>query len=194
MRGVKAEGGWAVVSTEEVEIHPSSETAPYIEGRLWDDADIPAYRLVVEAIHRHGALAAIELVPSGISHNTMEQYRIQRRLRDLGVDIVPHHVVAGSTTDGVVLHSVFGGDPALRDSGAIVLVKSRTPHDELAVALAQMRASWADAGLQTMRAVGDALAPGTIAAAVWDGRRFAEELGGSSEEALFRRDVPAVGA
>jgi dimethylamine/trimethylamine dehydrogenase len=25
MRGVKAEGGWAVVSTEEVEIHPSSD-------------------------------------------------------------------------------------------------------------------------------------------------------------------------
>ena len=41
MRGVKAEGGWAVVSTEEVEIHPSSDLTPYIEGRLWDDADIP---------------------------------------------------------------------------------------------------------------------------------------------------------
>ena len=44
MRGVKAEGGWAVVCTEEVEIHPSSEVSPYIEGRLWDDADIPALR------------------------------------------------------------------------------------------------------------------------------------------------------
>ena len=34
MRGVKAEGGWAVVSTEEVEIHPSSDVSPYVEGRL----------------------------------------------------------------------------------------------------------------------------------------------------------------
>ena len=33
MRAVKAEGGWAVVSTEEVEIHPSSDLSPYIEGR-----------------------------------------------------------------------------------------------------------------------------------------------------------------
>ena len=40
MRGVKAEGGWAVVSTEEVDIHPSSDVSPYIEGRLWDDSDI----------------------------------------------------------------------------------------------------------------------------------------------------------
>jgi dimethylamine/trimethylamine dehydrogenase len=37
MRGIKAEGGWAVVSTEEVEIHPTSDVAPFIEGRLWDD-------------------------------------------------------------------------------------------------------------------------------------------------------------
>ena len=65
MRGVKAEGGWAVVSTEEVEIHPSSDVSPYIEGRLWDDADLPALALMTEAIHRHGALAAIELVHGG---------------------------------------------------------------------------------------------------------------------------------
>lgn len=67
MRGIKAEGGWAVVSTEEVEIHPSSDVSPYIEGRLWDDADIPALRLVTEAIHAHGALAAIELVHAGMN-------------------------------------------------------------------------------------------------------------------------------
>ena len=32
MRGVKAEGGWAVVCTEEVEIHATSEIAPYHRG------------------------------------------------------------------------------------------------------------------------------------------------------------------
>jgi dimethylamine/trimethylamine dehydrogenase len=35
MRGIKAEGGWGVVCTEEVEIHHSSDLSPYIEGRLW---------------------------------------------------------------------------------------------------------------------------------------------------------------
>lgn len=66
MRGVKAEGGWAVVSTEEVEIHPSSDVSPFIEGRLWDDRDIPALALMTDAIHNHGALAAIELVHAGM--------------------------------------------------------------------------------------------------------------------------------
>ncbi len=66
MRGVKAEGGWAVVCTEEVEFHHSSEVAPYIEGRIWDDADIPAHARLVEKVHEHGSLAGIQLVHSGI--------------------------------------------------------------------------------------------------------------------------------
>jgi dimethylamine/trimethylamine dehydrogenase len=67
MRGVKAEGGWAVVSTEEVEIHPSSDVSPYIEGRLWDDSDIPFLEMMTQAVHRHDALAAIELVHAGMN-------------------------------------------------------------------------------------------------------------------------------
>jgi len=54
MRGVKAEGGWAVVCTEEVEIHPTSDTGGFIEGRLWDDADIPAHERIVEQVHAYG--------------------------------------------------------------------------------------------------------------------------------------------
>jgi dimethylamine/trimethylamine dehydrogenase len=71
MRAIKAEGGWAVVSTEEVEIHPSSDVAPYVEGRLWDDLDIPALALMTQGIHRHGALAAVELVHAGMNASNL---------------------------------------------------------------------------------------------------------------------------
>ncbi|MCY7299267.1 MAG: FAD-dependent oxidoreductase [Ilumatobacteraceae bacterium] len=67
MRGVKAEGGWAVVCTEEVEIHHTSALDGAVEGRLWDDMDIPAHRLTVERVHAHGGLAGIELVHSGLN-------------------------------------------------------------------------------------------------------------------------------
>jgi len=72
MRRVKAQGGWGVVSTEEAEIHPSSDLAPYVEQRIWDKRDIPALRLMTEAVHEHGALAAIELTHSG--HNAINLY------------------------------------------------------------------------------------------------------------------------
>jgi dimethylamine/trimethylamine dehydrogenase len=65
MREMKAAGGWAVVSTEECEIHPSGDLTPYVEARLWDDRDIPALALMSDKVHAHGALAALELSHNG---------------------------------------------------------------------------------------------------------------------------------
>ena len=67
MRGMKAEGGWAVICTEECEIHPTGDVSPYAEARLWNDDDIPALALMCEAVHAHGALAGCELVHNGPS-------------------------------------------------------------------------------------------------------------------------------
>ncbi len=61
MRGMKAEGGWAVVNTEYCSIHPSSDDTPYPYARLWDAEDVRAQALMTEAVHRHGALAGCEL-------------------------------------------------------------------------------------------------------------------------------------
>ncbi|MFK7997112.1 MAG: FAD-dependent oxidoreductase [Granulosicoccus sp.] len=66
LRGIKAEGGWGVVSTQETEIHPSSDLTPSNQARLWGAADIPSLRLVTEAIHEHGSLAAIQLAHNGL--------------------------------------------------------------------------------------------------------------------------------
>ena len=67
MRGVKAEGGWAVVCTEEVDFHPDSDTGGYVEGRLWDDADIPMHERLVNEVHAHNSLAGIEFVHNGMA-------------------------------------------------------------------------------------------------------------------------------
>ena len=49
MRAMKAEGGWAVVCTEETDIHPTGDLTPLVEGRLWDDRDIPVFARMNEA-------------------------------------------------------------------------------------------------------------------------------------------------
>ena len=79
MRGLKAEGGWGVVCTEEVEIHHSSDLSPYFEGRLWNDDDIPALALMAEAVHKHGALAGIQL-----AHNGLDAPNLYSRTPPLG--------------------------------------------------------------------------------------------------------------
>jgi dimethylamine/trimethylamine dehydrogenase len=64
-REVRAEGGWGVVNTGYCSIHPSSDDSPLPYGRLWDDQDIKVHALMVDAVHRHGALAGVELWHGG---------------------------------------------------------------------------------------------------------------------------------
>jgi dimethylamine/trimethylamine dehydrogenase len=67
MRRVKATGGWAVLCTEQAEIHHTSEITPFIELRIWDDADMPMLTRIADAIHEGGALAGIELCYNGMN-------------------------------------------------------------------------------------------------------------------------------
>jgi dimethylamine/trimethylamine dehydrogenase len=84
MRGVKAEGGWGVVATEVCEIHPSGDVTPHVEARLWDDRDIPALALVADSVHKHGALAAIEL-----GHHGMRAFNRYSREIPMGPTCAP---------------------------------------------------------------------------------------------------------
>ncbi len=67
MRGIKSQGGWAVIFTEQCEIHHTSEITPFIELRLWDDSDIPMIAKMADKMKEYGALAGIQLVYSGIN-------------------------------------------------------------------------------------------------------------------------------
>jgi dimethylamine/trimethylamine dehydrogenase len=66
-RETKAEGGWGVVCTGAVSIHPSSDDAPLPFATLWDENDVRSHALTVDAVHRHGSLAGIELWHGGAS-------------------------------------------------------------------------------------------------------------------------------
>ena len=65
-RRMKAEGGWAVVCTEQCSIHPSSCAAPYGERRLWNDDYAEQLRGWVDTMHEYGVLASVELVHNGL--------------------------------------------------------------------------------------------------------------------------------
>ncbi len=66
MREVKAEGGWAVVNTEYCSMHPSSDDGPYAFCTLWDEDDVRNMATMTEGVHRHGALAGVQLWHGGM--------------------------------------------------------------------------------------------------------------------------------
>lgn len=107
---------------------------------------------------------------------TMEQHRIQARLLELEVGIEASRAVTATTTRGVMTSCAFTGAEREIACDAAVFVTARLPEETLYRELLARREEWADAGLRTVKAVGDCWCPGTIAAAVWEGHRYAEEL------------------
>lgn len=65
MRGMKAEGGWGIVCTEQCDFHHTGDITPYTETRMWDDADIGYLAGMCNAVHEYGSLAGVELVHNG---------------------------------------------------------------------------------------------------------------------------------
>jgi len=89
-RETKAEGGWGVVCTGACSIHPSSDDSPLPFARLWDNDDIRSHALMTEAVHRHGALAGVELWHGGGS--TMNRTSRIAPLSPSGIGWMPTHV------------------------------------------------------------------------------------------------------
>ena len=71
-RGMKAEGGWAAVCTEEALVSPDSDFWPVVSQRIWDEDDARNLALMAEEAHRHGALAGVELTHGGAHGNARE--------------------------------------------------------------------------------------------------------------------------
>jgi len=64
-RATKAEGGWGVVCTGYVSVHPTADDSPLPYATLWDDNDIRSHALMTDAVHAQGSLAGIELWHGG---------------------------------------------------------------------------------------------------------------------------------
>ena len=70
-REINAEGGWAVVCTEYCSIHPSANEDPYPQCTLWDEDDVRTLADMTERVHRHDALAGVELWYGGYSSGNL---------------------------------------------------------------------------------------------------------------------------
>lgn len=67
MREIKAEGGWGVVCTEIAEVSHDTEFWPFPSLHLWRDEHVGQIAKIPNAIHRHGALAGVELGHVGLA-------------------------------------------------------------------------------------------------------------------------------
>jgi dimethylamine/trimethylamine dehydrogenase len=97
MREVKAEGGWGVVCTEYCSIHPTSDDGPYAFATLWDEDDVRVQAKMTEAVHRHGALAGVELWHGG--HHAVNRTSREAPLSPSGLPLHFVHPVQSRAMD-----------------------------------------------------------------------------------------------
>ena len=74
-RGMKAEGGWAAVNTEEALISSDTDYWPVVSTRVWDEDDMRNLSLMCDEAHKHGSLAGIELTHGGVHADGRESRR-----------------------------------------------------------------------------------------------------------------------
>lgn len=146
---------------------------------VFDDDHYYLGGVIAELLAKEGLAVTLVTPAAHVSQwttNTLEVARIRKRVIRAGVDVRTNTAVTAVTPDGVTTACVYTGDEGALSADSVVMVTARLPHDGLYQDLMNRETEWADADLLSVRAIGDAWAPGTIAAAVWSGHRYAEEL------------------
>ena len=124
---------------------------------------------------------------------TQEYRHIQKRLRSLGMQIVTGHNIVAVDGDGAQSPACTAAASSAWRARRVVAVTARLPNDSLQQALLALAADWHDAGIESVTPIGDCLAPGLIAHAVYAGHRYAQELDEPAEgEVCFRRRASAA--
>jgi dimethylamine/trimethylamine dehydrogenase len=152
---------------------------------------------VVAEMLRLAGLTVMLITPeslvSSFTQFTLEQTAIQRRLLELGVVIMTSKTVIGVDENGIEAACVYTGRSEYVPAASIVLVTSQTPADELYQALRAQQDAARPAGIRKLIRIGDCLAPGTIAAAIYAGHRFAREHGTVPADGVdFKRENVAL--
>ncbi|MDA1072463.1 MAG: NADH:flavin oxidoreductase, partial [Proteobacteria bacterium] len=159
---------------------------------VYDDDHYYMGGVIAELLSDAGCEVTLATPDSKVSSwtdHTLEQYRIQARLMGLGVAIVASHRLHAIDEDGATLSCIYTGRMRELSVGTVVMVTSRLPEDALYRDLAGDPGRLAAAGVTTLRRIGDCHGPATIAAAVYEGHRFARELGEQVAEIPFLREV-----
>lgn len=84
-REVKAEGGWAAVFTEVCFFTFDSDITPWVGSRLIDQGDMRNLALMCDSIHKHGALAGVEL-----THGSSFCLNAESRMPGRAPSQIPH--------------------------------------------------------------------------------------------------------
>jgi dimethylamine/trimethylamine dehydrogenase len=138
-------------------------------------------------------------IVSPFTELTLEQKQVQCSLVAQGVDIYTNKSIVGvsqkSGHAGVELKCVYGGQDVWLACASLLLVTERESASPLYEQLQQLLKDDGTSMAMSLTLIGDALAPGLIADAVFSGHQGAQEFEADPdvvEQGLFKREMPSL--
>ncbi len=152
-----------------------------VKGRVvvFDDDHFYMGGILAEKLRQEGHEVILVTPAPDISiwtHKTLEQKKIQKQLMDLGVEIVTQTNLTGVEKGKVELSCMFTEKKIKRECDSLILVTERVPNDGLFNSLNGDPERLNNAGIKTLKCIGDSFAPATIASAVYSGHLAAREF------------------
>jgi dimethylamine/trimethylamine dehydrogenase len=103
---------------------------------------------------------------------------------EIGISILTGKIVSGFQDGSVEITCIYTGKCMQLPASSIVTVTARKANDDLYHQLMAQPDIMKEKGIKSVTRIGDCLAPGTIAAAIYSGHRAAREMGATRQEAL----------
>ena len=164
---------------------------------IYDDDHYYLGGIIAELLVSAGISVTLVTPGPEVSHwtqNTMEQHRIEERLLSFGVPLICKQTLLSAQSDHIVTYCNLTGKQYSLAATSLILVTARLPTNKLYFDLAGCQEEQLEALPFGLSRIGDCLAPSTIAAAVYDGHRYARELDNTPEEdeVPFRREYTLI--
>lgn len=137
---------------------------------VFDDDHYYMGGVIAEALRRADLEVTLATPANEVStwtRHTEEQHRIQERILRLGIALETGTSLARVNENSVILESIYTGHTTEVEATSVVMTTSRLPQDSLYHELVDRN---------EIQRIGDCLAPGTIATAVYSGHRAAREM------------------
>ncbi|MGB1036208.1 MAG: FAD-dependent oxidoreductase, partial [Candidatus Puniceispirillales bacterium] len=126
--------------------------------------------------------------------NTLEQGIIQKTLLEMGVDVIPTQKLASVGDGHINMSCIYTGRETSRAADAVLMVTARDGNDMLWQELKTRQAEWQEAGISSIKIIGDAAAPAPIAWATYAGHSYAMDMDEkpAGDDPVFRREVAGL--
>jgi dimethylamine/trimethylamine dehydrogenase len=141
---------------------------------VYDDDHYYIGGVIAEKLRAQGLEVTLVTPANEVStwtNHTAEQHSIQMHILNLGIHLKTGTSLSEIRSGGVIAESIYTGRTEEIPASTVVLVTSRTPQDDLYYSLRDEI---------DIERIGDCLAPGTIATAVYSGHRYAREMDAAS--------------